>query len=166
MAERLATWVWVGATALACVAGMVNVIGYPGFQHQAITHLTGNTSFLGAALGAGDRHSSMPLFGAIGAFVAGAALNGLIIQADALQLGRRYGLVPTIESLLRIVAVPLFQRQNPSGPLIAAVALAGSLLFSASGYQSLYLPAAITGTGGIAYLVYTQRWRAVRFPGK
>ena len=226
MAERLATWVWVGAAALACVAGIVNVIGYLGFQHQAITHLTGNTSLLGAALVAGDGHTSMQLFGAIGAFVAGAALNGLIIQADALQLGRRYGLVLTIESLLLIVAVPMFQRQNLAGPLIAAVAcglqnamattysgavvrtshisgmftdlgimighairgaplarrrmalsalvisffflggLAGSLLFSASAYQSLYLPAAITGTVGIAYLVYTQRWRAVRFPGK
>ena len=37
MAERLATWVWTGAAALACVAGMVNVVGYLGFEHQAIT---------------------------------------------------------------------------------------------------------------------------------
>ena len=49
MAERLATWVWVGASALALVAGMVNVVGYLGFEHQAITHLTGTTTLLGAA---------------------------------------------------------------------------------------------------------------------
>lgn len=226
MAERLATWVWVGAAALACVAGMVNVIGYLGFQHQAITHLTGNTSLLGAALVAGDAQASMQLFGAIAAFVVGAALSGLIIQDDALQLGRRYGLVLTIESLLLIVSIPLFQRQNLAGPLIAAVAcglqnamattysgavvrtshvsgmftdlgimighalraaplarrrmalsalvisffffggLAGAMLFSSSGYQALYLPAAITGVVGVAYLAYTQRWRATRLPGR
>ena len=44
MAERLAPWVWVGAGALAGVAGIVNVVGFLGFQHQAITHLTGNTN--------------------------------------------------------------------------------------------------------------------------
>jgi hypothetical protein len=32
-------------------AGIVNVVGLLGFEHQAITHLTGTTSLLGAALG-------------------------------------------------------------------------------------------------------------------
>lgn len=122
MAERLATWVWVGAAALACVAGIVNVIGYLGFQHQAITHLTGNTTLLGAALVAGARAPAWQLFGAIAAFVAGAALSGLIIQDSALRLGRRYGVVLSIESLLLLAAVPLFQRSHVAGPLLAAMA--------------------------------------------
>ena len=42
--------VWLGAIALSCVAGMVNVVGFLGFEHQAITHLTGTTSQLGMAL--------------------------------------------------------------------------------------------------------------------
>lgn len=217
MAERLATWVWVGAAALACVAGIVNVVGYLGFQHQAITHLTGNTSLLGAALVAGDGYGSAQLLGAIAAFVVGAALSGLIIQDDALQLGRRYGVVLTIESLLLLAAVPLFQRQNLAGPLIAAMAcglqnamattysgalvrtshisgmftdlgimlghslrgvplarrrlglcvlvisffffggLLGALLFASFEYRALYLPAAITGTVGVAYIGYRLR---------
>ena len=57
---RLATWVWIGAAALACVAGMVNVVGFLGFEHQAITHLTGTTSLLGAALVSGDAPRSSP----------------------------------------------------------------------------------------------------------
>ena len=122
MAERLAPWVWVGAAALACVAGVVNVVGFLGFQHQAITHLTGNTSLLGAALVSGDMHGAWQLLGAIAAFVAGAALSGLIIQDSTLRLGRRYGVVLSIEAILLLVAVPLFQHQHIGGVLCAAVA--------------------------------------------
>jgi len=112
MAERLAAWVWVGAGALAGVAGIVNVVGFLGFQHQAITHLTGNTSLLGAALVAGNARDSLHLAGAIAAFVAGAMLSGLLIQDSVLRLGRRYGVVLTIESALLLAAVPLFRHQQ------------------------------------------------------
>jgi uncharacterized membrane protein YoaK (UPF0700 family) len=122
MAERLAPWVWVGAAALSCVAGIVNVVGFLGFQHQAITHLTGNTSLLGAALVGGDWGAGAALFGLLAAFVAGATLSGLVIQDSTLRLGRRYGVVLTLESLLLLAAVPLFQRQLLAGPLCAAMA--------------------------------------------
>ena len=122
MAERLATWVWVGAAALACVAGIVNVVGYLGFQHQAVTHLTGNTTLLGAALVAGDSGAALQLSGVILAFVAGAALSGLIIQDSTLRVGRRYGVVLSIEALMLLAAVPLFQRSHMAAPLVAAMA--------------------------------------------
>jgi|SRR4249919_3975168 len=122
MAERLATWVWVGAAALACVAGIVNVVGFLGFQHQAITHLTGNTSLLAAALVTGDWHATAHLFALMAAFVGGAMLSGLIIQDSALRLGRRYGVVLTIEALLLLIAIPLFERQQLAGPICAAIA--------------------------------------------
>lgn len=122
MAERLARWVWVGMAALACVAGVVNVVGFLGYQQQAITHLTGNTSLLGAALVAGDVRATFHLGGMLAAFVAGAALSGLIIQDSTLRLGRRYGVVLTLESLLLAAAVPLFRHQHLAGPLLAAMA--------------------------------------------
>ncbi|MAL03466.1 MAG: DUF1275 family protein [Arenimonas sp.] len=123
MAERLATWVWVGAAALAFVAGMVNVVGYLGFEHQAITHLTGTTTLLGAALAGGNLAASLQLAGMVLAFVAGAALSGLLIQDSVLRLGRRYGVALTIEALLLAVSVPLFQRGLFAGPLLAAGAI-------------------------------------------
>jgi uncharacterized membrane protein YoaK (UPF0700 family) len=122
VAERLAPWVWVGAGALAGVAGIVNVVGFLGFQHQAITHLTGNTSLLGAALASGDLQGAMALLGAIGAFVAGAALSGLVVQDSTLRLGRRYGVVLSLEAALLCAAVPLFEQQRFAGVLCAAVA--------------------------------------------
>ena len=219
MAERLAAWVWVGAGALAGVAGIVNVVGFLGFQHQAITHLTGNTSLLGAALVSGNAGASLHLGGAIAAFVAGAMLSGLLIQDSVLRLGRRYGVVLTIESALLLAAVPLFRHQQWLGPLCAAMAcglqnamattysgavvrtshlsgmftdlgimlghalrgmpvarkrlglcivvitlffaggVAGAWLFAAAGYAALYVPAALTGITGIAYVLYRQQQR-------
>src|SRR6187549_756092 len=123
MAERLATWVWVGAAALACVAGIVNVVGFLGFQQQAITHLTGNTSLLGAALVGGDAKATVALGAMIVAFVFGAMLSGLIVQDSMLRLGRRYGVALAIESVMLAAAVPLFRQQHLAGPILAAAAM-------------------------------------------
>jgi len=122
MAERFAGWVWVGGAALATVAGIVNVVGFLGFQEQAITHLTGNTSLLGAALVVGDRTAVLHLGAMIAAFVFGSMLSGLIIQDSTLRLGRRYGVALTIESVLLLLAIPLFRQQHLAGPMLAAVA--------------------------------------------
>ena len=123
MASRLATWVWVGAAALACVAGMVNVVGYLGFEHQAITHLTGTTSLLGAALAQGNLRAVLQLAGMLLAFVLGAVLSGLLIKDSVLQLGRRYGVALAFEAALLVLAVPLFEQGYFAGPLLAAVAI-------------------------------------------
>ena len=54
MGLHLPRWVWIGAVALACVAGMVNVIGYlvetvdPGTEIEATLRLPGLALKLGA----------------------------------------------------------------------------------------------------------------------
>ncbi|MET0655688.1 MAG: YoaK family protein [Pseudoxanthomonas sp.] len=217
MGIQLPRWVWVGAGSLAFVAGIVNVVGYLGFEHQAITHLTGTTSLLGAALVQGDTRAIGNLLGVILAFVAGAMASGLIIQDNTLRLGRRYGVVLSIEAMLLVLAVPLFERRMIAGALLAAAAcglqnamastysgslirtshvtglftdlgiavghalrgmpvarrrlalcslvicgflaggLAGAWLYSFFGYRTLYFPAALTGSVGLAYTLYRQR---------
>ncbi len=122
MGVHLPRWVWIGAGSLACIAGMVNVVGYLGFEHQAVTHLTGTTTLLGASVAAGDLRAALQLLGVAVAFMAGAALSGLIIQDSTLRLGRRYGAVLAIESFLLVLAVPMFQRNQISGALLAAMA--------------------------------------------
>ncbi|HEY3521837.1 MAG TPA: YoaK family protein [Rhodanobacteraceae bacterium] len=207
-------WAWIGAAVLAVVAGMVNVVGYLGFEHQAITHLTGLTTLLGAALAQHDAHAIGDLVIVIGAFLAGAILSGAIIGDSTLRFGRRYGIVLMIESALLIATVPLFERRQIVAAAIAAMACGlqnamtasysgtlvrtshltgmftdlgiflghrlrgtaadhrrfslciliicgfmfggtiGTLLFERLAYRALYVPAALTGLAGIAYIGY------------
>lgn len=217
MGIQLPRWVWVGAGSLAFVAGMVNVVGYLGFEHQAITHLTGTTSLLGAAIVEGNARATSHLLGMLLAFVAGACASGLIIQDSTLQLGRRYGVALSIEAALLAAAVPLFERQQIAGALLAAAAcglqnamastysgslirtshvtglftdlgiaighalrgmqvarrrlalcvlvicsffvggVAGAWLYSLFAYRTLYVPALLTSSVGVAYALYRQR---------
>ena len=122
MGVQLPRWVWVGAGLLACVAGMVNVVGYLSFEQQAVTHLTGTTTLLGAAVAKRDLHAISRLAGVALAFMAGAALSGMIVQDSTLKLGRRYGVALVLESLLLFAAIPLFMQGRLAGPLLAAMA--------------------------------------------
>jgi uncharacterized membrane protein YoaK (UPF0700 family) len=122
MISKLPRWVWTGTWLLAFIAGIVNVVGLLGFQHQAITHLTGNTSMLGAAVAAGDP-GGIAHFGAlIASFVGGCALSGFIVQDTALQLGRRYGVALLLESLLLFSAIALLDVRSAYGMYAAACA--------------------------------------------
>ena len=122
MITKLPSWIWIGAWLLAFVAGIVNVVGLLGFQHQAITHLTGNTSLLAEALARLDLRATLHFLSLIGAFVAGTALSGFIIQDSTLQLGRRYGVALLLESILLFISVPLLSRNNILGMYTAACA--------------------------------------------
>src|SRR6185295_10554858 len=122
MISKLPRWVWAGAWALAFVAGMVNVVGLLGFKHQAVTHLTGTTSMLAAALASLDGAAALHFAGIIGSFVAGTVLSGFLIQDSTLQLGRRYGLALLLESILLCVAVPLLKGNSIFGIYAASCA--------------------------------------------
>ncbi len=158
MGMQLPRWVWIGAIALACVAGMVNVIGFLGFEHQAISHLTGTTSLLGAALADGDGRAIAHLWGVLIAFCLGATLSGLIIQDQTLQLGRRYGVVLTVEALLLAASVPLFQQEQIWGGLLAATAcgLQNAMVTTYSGalVRTTHLSGMFTDLGiGLGHLI-------------
>lgn len=122
MNPPLPRWVWVGAVTLASIAGMVNAVGYLGFEHQAVSHMTGTTTLLGVALADGDWRSVGHLWGVLIAFSLGAMLSGLIIQDSVLRLGRRYGVALALEAALLLLAIALFKREQIWGALAAATA--------------------------------------------
>jgi uncharacterized membrane protein YoaK (UPF0700 family) len=122
MGVHLPRWVWIGAFVLSCIGGMVNVAGYLGFEHQAITHLTGTTTLLGDALSEGAVDKAVHLGGVIVAFMLGAMLSGLIVQDSTLRLGRRYGVALTMVSLLLFASIPMLERQWIAGAWTAAMA--------------------------------------------
>lgn len=122
MISKLPRWVWAGAWALAFVGGFVNVVGLLGFEHQTVTHLTGSTTMLAAALGSLDGAAALHFVAVMGSFIAGTVLSGFLIQDSTLKLGRRYGIALLLESLLLGVAVPLLQRNNILGMYSASCA--------------------------------------------
>ena len=137
---------------------MVNVVGFLGFEHQGLGHLTGTTSQLGIALTQGDWRSIGHLWGLLLAFCAGATLSGLIIQNQQLRMGRRYGLMLIIECALLLLAVPLFARQHIGGAWIAAAACgiqnALATTFSGAIIRTTHLTGMFTDLGiGLGHLL-------------
>jgi len=122
MIAKLPRWAWVGGIVLAFIAGMINAVGFLGFRHQAVTHMTGTTSLLGVSAMAGDTASLLHFGAMLLAFVAGCAISGYVIGNSALKLGRRYGVALTIESAMLFIAVPLLHRHDDAGLWLAAAA--------------------------------------------
>lgn len=121
MVSRLPQWIGIGAWTLAFVAGMVNVVGFLSFEHQAVTHLTGTTSLLAAATVARGV-DAWHLLLVILSFVGGSALSGLIIGDSTLKLGRRYGLALLLEAVMLGTAVPLLKSNLVLGTYLASSA--------------------------------------------
>lgn len=122
MISKLPYWAWISAWALAFVAGMINVVGLLGLEHQAITHLTGTTSMLAAAVAEHDGSAVIQYCGVLGAFLTGCVLSGFIIQDSAFKLGLRYGFALLLESILLCLAVPLLKGNNAAGLYLASAA--------------------------------------------
>ncbi len=115
MISKLPRWFWCGAWVLAFVAGFVNVIGLLGFSHQTVSHLTGNTSMLAAAIATWNIPRILQVGMVIGSFLIGTVCSGFIIQDSALQLGRRYGVTMLLETIVLCAAVPLFKHESNYG---------------------------------------------------
>lgn len=122
MITKLPKWIWAGTWVLAFIAGMINVAGLLGYEHQAVTHLTGTTSMMAAALARLDTVGVLHFTIVIGSFVAGCVLSGYLVQDTTLQLGRRYGVALLLESLLLCAAVVLHNRGSLFGIYCASCA--------------------------------------------
>ncbi|HEV2442192.1 MAG TPA: YoaK family protein [Steroidobacteraceae bacterium] len=121
--RQLPRWAWFGTGVLAFIAGLVNAAGYLGFRHESISNMTGNTSLLGIALGKADGTEAAHWVLAIGAFVLGTVLSGMIVQQSTLKLGRRYGVALTLESVLLFTAIPFLDASNSIGLYLASIAM-------------------------------------------
>ena len=141
MFTKLPRWVEVGAFWLAAIAGAVNAIGLLGFRHQAVSHLTGTSTWLSLSLVGAELSESLHLFGVLLAFVLGAALSGVIVGNEVLRLGRRYSVALLIESLLLLAAMLALMRGSTSGHFLASAACGLQ-----NGMASTYSGAAIRTT--------------------
>lgn len=122
MIRRLPRWAWFGGGLLALIAGCINAVGYMCFRHQPITHLTGTSTELGISLAGGDFTEALHWGLTIVSFVVGAMVSGFIVKQETLQLGRRYGVVLMLESVLLFAATPLIHDAKDLGLYLASAA--------------------------------------------
>lgn len=122
MISHLPRWLEVGAFILALVAGLVNVVGLLGFDHQAVSHLSGTASVLGSRLGALEFGPALHLAGILFAFLCGAAVSGLMLKDARLKLGRQYGTLLLLESALLLLSVVLLSHDSALGHYTASAA--------------------------------------------
>lgn len=122
MISKLPRWVEIGGFWLAAVAGAVNAIGLLGFKHQAVSHLTGTSTWLSLALVNLNVAESAHLFLILVSFVLGAALSGALIDNAVLRLGRRYSVALFIEGSLLLLAMVALGRGSSTGHFLASAA--------------------------------------------
>ncbi len=121
MISRLPKWVEYGALLLALLAGMVNAIGLMGFQHQAVSHVSGTLTMIGASIGLAQPDVTHLVLIVL-SFILGAILSGVFIESAALKLGRRYGIALCIEGFLLMVSMQLLQSNLMLGQYFASAA--------------------------------------------
>lgn len=151
MISKLPRWVWTGAWVLAFMAGIINVVGLLGFDHQAVTHLTGTTSMFSNALSEGDWWKAWRLFEVVGSFALGAVASGILIQDSALKLGRRYGVALALEAVLLAICVPLLMEHRHLGVCLASAGCglqnAMATTYSGSTVRTTHLSGMFTDLG-------------------
>ena len=104
MISKLTRWVEYGSFVLAVIAGLVNSIGLLGFNHQAISHLSGTATLLGTGIVMSSFSDVIHLLLIIFSFVIGAAISGFYLRGGALKLGRNYSGLLYLEVIFLLTA--------------------------------------------------------------
>lgn len=122
MVSQLPRWVEYGAFVLAAIAGYINVVGLLGFEHQAISHLSGTATLLGAALIESSVANVLHFFAILLSFFLGATLSGVLLHSSTLKLGRHYDKALFIESLMLFCSIYLLTQNQSYGHYMASAA--------------------------------------------
>ncbi|MFM2484306.1 YoaK family protein [Celerinatantimonas yamalensis] len=121
MLSRLPKWVEYGAFLLALVAGYVNAIALLGFEHQAVSHLSGTATLVGSQIVNGSGQL-FHLLGILLSFVFGSAISGFMLTGTSLKLGRFYDVLLVMEACFLLVAMYLLMNDNTTGHFFASAA--------------------------------------------
>jgi len=119
---KLPRWIEFGAFALAFIAGCINSIGLLGFEHQAVSHVSGTATLLGAGLVFADQGVVWHLAGVVLSFFVGACFSGWLLHGASLRLGRHYDTALVIEALLLFAALLLLSNASSVGHFAASAA--------------------------------------------
>lgn len=118
----LPKWVEYGAFVLAFIAGCVNAVGLLGFQHQAISHVSGTVTLVATTALTGAPGQVLHLVGVLLSFVLGACVSGFTLSGSSLKLGRHYDVLLLVEAGMLLAAMGLLSSGSASGHYLASAA--------------------------------------------
>ena len=121
MFTKLPKWVEYGAFTLAFIAGIVNAVGLLGFEHQAISHVSGSVTLLGIKA-ITNPSTALLLLSIIVSFMLGSALSGFLLSGGSLKLGRHYDTLLFIEGLLLLASAYLLKNTFVYGIVLTSAA--------------------------------------------
>ncbi|WP_417438591.1 YoaK family protein [Idiomarina sp.] len=122
MISKLPKWIEYGAFVLAFVAGCINAIGLLGFEHQAVSHVSGTATLFGTSMLSGSFADMLHLAGVLFSFFVGAGLSGYLLHGTQLKLKRRYDIALAAESLLIFASFYLLSEGSFYGHFTASLA--------------------------------------------
>ena len=105
MVSKLPKWVEYGAFVLALIAGSVNAVGLLGFTHQAISHLSGSATLIGASIITAPLTDMLHLVAILFSFMFGAAFSGFFLRSRTLKLSRHYDSLLLVEGGLLLISI-------------------------------------------------------------
>lgn len=114
-------WVYLGGLVLTVIAGAINAVGFLGIHHQALSHMTGSVTTIGMELAQGRFDVALHALLILGSFFAGCLVSGAVIRQATLQLGRRYGVVLSLEAVALLLAVHFLRLGAHAGDYLAAL---------------------------------------------
>lgn len=122
MITKLPRWVEYGAFVLAFIAGCINAVGLLGFQHEAISHLSGTATLLGSGMINSSLADTLHLLGVLLSFLIGASVSGFFLSGRSLKPGRHYDTLLAIEGLLLLGSIVLLESTSLTGHYLASAA--------------------------------------------
>ncbi|HRE81203.1 MAG TPA: YoaK family protein [Opitutaceae bacterium] len=122
LSKPIPAWVLGGGFALTAIAGIINAVGFLGFHHQALAHMSGPLTILGNEIAGWNGAAVLRVGTIILGFFLGCVLSAVLIGPGALKLGRRYGVALTLEAAILALAYLCLRERVLLGECLAALA--------------------------------------------
>lgn len=121
--EQSKSWIYRAVILLSINGGFVNSITFESFFHNPVGYVTGNITFAASYFRNMQIINFIDVIGAIGAFLFGAILSGLIIPHNYYRRDSKYNLAFTIEACLLFLGMLGLIAQIPTSKYLLAMAL-------------------------------------------
>lgn len=121
--DQSKNWIYRAVTLLSLNGGFVNSITFESFFHNPVGYVTGNITFAASYLAGFQILNFIDMICAIGAFLLGAILSGLIIPYDNYSRNNRYNIVFITEAVFIFLGMAGLILQIPMSKYLLAMAL-------------------------------------------